>query len=303
MTDSLSGADAPGAAGASRSGAQTPEAAGATGVMVVGAEGRMGLEVRAALADEPSLRFVGALERPGHDAIGQSLPSQGGAQDGEQSVVLHDDPKRALEGCGVAIDFSIPAATLANLRAAADAGVAYVTGTTGFDEAGKAKIARFAERIPVLHAPNFSVSVNVLGHLAREAARLLGEGYDAELFELHHSQKRDAPSGTALFLAEAVAEGQSLATGQKKNLRDHLVLERAGETGERPKDAIGIQTLRGGDNPGEHTIYFIGRGERIELTHRAATRGHFAVGAVRAAAWLVGRKPGLYRIEQVLGLD
>lgn len=294
MTDSLSGADAPGAAGA-------------TGVMVVGAEGRMGLEVRAALADEPSLRFVGALERPGHDAIGQSLSSLGGAQDGardgEQSVVLHDDPKRALEGCGVAIDFSIPAATLANLRAAADAGVAYVTGTTGFDEAGKAEIARFAEGIPVLHAPNFSVSVNVLGHLAREAARLLGEGYDAELFELHHSQKRDAPSGTALFLAEAVAEGQGLATGQKKNLRDHLVLERAGETGERPRHAIGIQTLRGGDNPGEHTIYFIGRGERIELTHRAATRGHFAVGAVRAAAWLVGRKPGLYRIEQVLGLD
>jgi 4-hydroxy-tetrahydrodipicolinate reductase len=259
-----------------------------TGVMVVGAQGRMGLEVRTALQDEPSLHLAGALERAGHDELGQTLP---------EGVVLRDDPKAALENCGVAIDFSIPTATITNLSAAADAGVAYVTGTTGFDEAGKRELAHFAERIPVLHAPNFSVSVHVLAHLAREAARLLGDGYDAELFELHHGQKRDAPSGTALFLGEAVAEGQG------KKLSDHLVLERAGETGVRPADAIGIQTLRGGDNPGEHTIYFIGRGERLELTHRAATRGHFAVGAVRAAAWIVGREPGLYRIEQVLGLD
>jgi 4-hydroxy-tetrahydrodipicolinate reductase len=278
-------------------GARLDEASSVTGVMVVGAQGRMGLEVRAALAEEPSLRFAGALERPGHDAIGQTIGDEAG------SVTLYDDPHRALEGCGVAIDFSIPTATLTNLQAAADAGVAYITGTTGFDEAGKAEIARLAEKIPVLHAPNFSVSVNVLGHLAREAARLLGDGYDAELFELHHGQKRDAPSGTALFLGEAVAEGQGLATGRVKKLKDHLVLERAGDTGARPDDVIGIQTLRGGDNPGEHTIYFIGTGERIELTHRSATRGHFAVGAVRAAAWIVGRKPGLYRIEQVLGLD
>ena len=145
--------------------------------------------------------------------------------------------------------------------------------------------------------------MNVLGHLAREAARLLGDGYDAELFELHHGQKRDAPSGTALFLGEAVAAGQGLAQGREKQLADHVVLERAGETGARPDGVIGIQTLRGGDNPGEHTVYFIGRGERIELSHRAATRGHFARGAVRAAAWIVGRPPGLYRIEQVLGLD
>lgn len=258
------------------------------GVMVVGAQGRMGLEVRAALEGEPRLVFAGALERPGHPEIGARLPGD---------VILRDEPKAALEGCRVAIDFSVPAATLLNLRAAAEAGVAYVTGTTGFDESGRREIERLAERIPVLHAPNFSVSVNVLGHLAREAARLLGDGYDAELFELHHGQKRDAPSGTALFLAEAVAAGQG------KRLADHVVLERAGETGVRPPGAIGIQTLRGGDNPGEHTIYFLGQGERIELTHRAASRGHFAVGAVRAATWILGRPPGLYRIEQVLGLD
>ncbi len=260
---------------------------GATGVMVVGALGRMGLEVRAALAAEPRLRFAGALERPGQPEIGQTLAP---------GVVLQDDPKRALSGCGVAIDFSVPAATLTNLRAAADAGVAYVTGTTGFDAAGLREIERAAERIAVLHTANFSVAVNVLGHLAREAARLLGPAYDAELFELHHGQKRDAPSGTALMLGRAVAEGQGIT------LEDHMVLERAGETGARPARAIGIQTLRGGDNPGEHTIYFLGRGERLELTHRAATRGHFAAGAVRAAAWIVGRKPGLYRFEQVLEL-
>lgn len=261
---------------------------GMTGVMVVGAQGRMGLEVRAALGGEPTLELAGALERAGHPEIGKTL---------SEGVILQDDPKRALDGCQVAIDFSIPSATLSNLRAAADAGVAYVTGTTGFDSAQQSELESFAQRIPVLHAPNFSVSVNVLGYLAREAARLLGEGYDAELFELHHGQKRDAPSGTALFLGEAVA------TGQGKTLSEHLVLERAGETGERPAGTIGIQTLRGGDNPGEHTIYFIGKGERIELTHRAATRGHFAVGAVRAAAWLAERPAGLYRIEQVLGLD
>ena len=268
----------------------------ATGVMVVGAEGKMGLEIRAALEAEPSLQFAGALERPGHPQVGEAV--SGGAPDGlAVGIVLHEDPKRALEGCGVAIDFSVPTATLANMRAAADVGVAYVTGTTGIDEAGMAEIARHAEQIPVLHAPNFSVSVNVLGHLAREAARLLGNGYDAEIFELHHGQKRDAPSGTALFLAEAIAEGQ------EKRLMEHVVLERAGETGARPEGAIGIQALRGGDNPGEHTIYFIGGGERVELSHRAATRAHFAVGAVRAAAWMVGKAPGLYRIEQVLGLD
>jgi 4-hydroxy-tetrahydrodipicolinate reductase len=259
----------------------------ATGVMVVGALGKMGLEVRAALATEPRLFFAGALERPGHPEAGQSVAP---------GVVLQDEAKHALVGCGVAIDFSIPAATLANLRAAADAGVAYVTGTTGFDAAGLREIERLAERVPVIHTANFSVAVNVLAHLAREAARLLGPAYDAELFELHHGQKRDAPSGTALLLGRAVAAGQGV------DLEKHMVLERSGETGARPAGAIGIQTLRGGDNPGEHTIYFLGRGERLELTHRAATRGHFAAGAVRAAAWIVGRKPGLYRFEQVLEL-
>jgi 4-hydroxy-tetrahydrodipicolinate reductase len=197
----------------------------------------------------------------------------------------------------VAIDFSVPAAALAALRAAAAAGVAYVTGTTGFSEAERAEIAELARRVPLVHAPNFSLTVNVLAWLVREAARRLGPDFDAEIFELHHSAKRDAPSGTALRLGRAIAE----ARGGK--LEDHLVLERAGEIGARRAGSIGIQTLRGGDNTGEHDVYFVGRGERLELAHRSFTRDHLARGAVRAAAWLPGRPPGLYPLEQILDLE
>jgi 4-hydroxy-tetrahydrodipicolinate reductase len=257
-------------------------------VLVVGALGRMGERVRSALASEPGLRLAAALEAPGHPGVGTVL---------EGDVQVEDDPKAAFARAEVAIDFSVPTATLANLRVAADAGVAYVTGTTGFDEAGRAEIAALAERIPVLHAPNFSLSVNVLAWLVREAARRLGPGFDAEIVELHHAAKRDAPSGTALRLGEAVAEGRA------QQLADRLILERAGDVGARPEGAVGIQTLRGGDNPGEHSVFFVGTGERLELVHRSQTRDHFARGAVRAASWLVGRPPGLYRIEEALGLD
>jgi 4-hydroxy-tetrahydrodipicolinate reductase len=257
-------------------------------LLVIGALGRMGECVRRAVADEPALRFSAALEAVGNPGVGTVL---------EGGVRVEDDPKAAMARADVAIDFSVPAATLANLRVAADCGIAYVTGTTGFRNDERDEIAQLASRIPVLHAPNFSPAVNLLAWLTREAARRLGPGYDAEIVELHHAAKRDAPSGTALRLGEAIATGR----GQK--LADHLVLERAGEIGARPESAIGIQTLRGGDNPGEHTVIFAGQGERLELVHRSRTRDHFAGGAVRAAIWLLGRKPGLYSIETVLGLD
>jgi 4-hydroxy-tetrahydrodipicolinate reductase len=243
----------------------------------------MGQAVRAALAGEASLQLAAALEASGHPELGSALAP---------GVELMDDAKAALAGCQVAIDFTVPAATLGALRAAADAGVAYVTGTTGLSEVEREELAELARRIPVLHAPNFSVAVNLLAWLVAEATRRLGPGYDAEIVEMHHAAKRDAPSGTALRLAEAIAEARGVP------LAGHLVLERAGETGARPEGAIGVQTLRGGDNPGEHTVLFVG-----ELAHRSHTREHFARGAVRAAAWLAGREPGLYRIEQVLGLD
>jgi 4-hydroxy-tetrahydrodipicolinate reductase len=255
--------------------------------VVVGALGRMGERVRAAIAEESGLALAGALEAVGHPGIGETLA---------EGVVVVDDAKAAFAGAEVAIDFTVPTATLANLRIAADAGVAYVTGTTGLGDTERRELARAAERIAVLHAPNFSLSVNLLARLTREAAARLGPDFDAEIVELHHGAKRDAPSGTALRLAEAVAEGRGGSAA------DALVLERAGEIGARPSGAIGVQSLRGGDCPGEHTVLFVGRGERLELIHRAATRDHFARGAVQAAVWLAGRPPGLYAVEEALGL-
>jgi 4-hydroxy-tetrahydrodipicolinate reductase len=256
--------------------------------LVVGAMGRMGQCVRAAIAESPQLELGAALEVRGHPSVGDSI---GGA------IKISDDPKAALSACEIAIDFTTPEATLEVMRAAAEVGAAYVCGTTGFSDAQRAEIGDLAARIPIVHAPNFSVSVNILAWLTREAARKLGGGYDAELVEIHHSEKRDAPSGTSLHLAEAVAAGRD------QKLADHLVLERTGNIGARPEDAIGIQTLRGGDIAGEHTVMFVGQGERLELVHRASTRDHFARGAVRAAEWLAGRDPGLYPVTRVFGLE
>jgi 4-hydroxy-tetrahydrodipicolinate reductase len=255
-------------------------------VAVVGALGRMGQMVREAVARDPELVVGGALERPGHPELGSPI----------DGATLTDDADAAFSGNDVVIDFSIPESTLRNLQRAAALGVAYVTGTTGFDAEGLKRIRECAERIPVVHAPNFSLAVNVLAWLVREAAAKLGPEFDAELVELHHAAKRDAPSGTALRLAEAVAEGRGVY------LAAHLLLERSGEVGARVPGTIAVQALRGGDNPGEHTVLFVGRGERIELVHRSATRAHFADGAVRAAKWLVGRAPALYPVERIFGL-
>jgi 4-hydroxy-tetrahydrodipicolinate reductase len=171
-----------------------------------------------------------------------------------------------------------------------------VCGTTGFSQRERGELASLAKRLPLVLAPNFSIAVHVLTHLVGEAARLLGPDFDAEIVELHHAAKRDAPSGTALRLAAAVAS----ARGQ--DLEAALVLAREGETGARPAGAIGVQALRGGDSPGEHTVLLVGRGERLELAHRAATRDHFAAGALHAARWARGRPPGLYGMDDVLAL-
>ncbi len=259
------------------------------GVLVSGALGKMGERVRAALAEQPSLELAAAVEGPGHAGIGSEVAP---------GIAVTDDLKAALTRSTVAIDFTVPVATLSLLRGAADAGVAAVVGTTGFSGEERAEIEQLATRIPLVLAPNFSVSVNVLMHLVEKASGLLPE-FDAEIVELHHSAKRDAPSGTALGLAEAIARGR------KQTAKDHLVVSREGETGPRPEGAIGIQTLRGGDNPGEHTVHLISQGERLELAHRAYTRDHFAQGAVRAAAWLLeNKKPAaLYTMRDVLDLS
>jgi 4-hydroxy-tetrahydrodipicolinate reductase len=257
------------------------------GICVVGALGRMGERVRAAVAEEPATRLAALLEGPESPGVGSEV----------DGLAVGDDPAAAVAAADAVIDFSVPEATLAAAAAAAEAGVPYAAGTTGFTPDQRAELERHASRIPMVLAANFSVAVNVLAHLTREAAGLLGEGFDAEIVELHHAAKRDAPSGTALWL------GETIAAVRGTTLEKAGVLSREGHVGARRAGEIGIVALRGGDNPGEHVVHFVGQGERIELAHRSLTRDHFAAGAVRAARWLVGRDPGLYTMPDVLGLS
>ncbi len=259
-------------------------------VLVVGALGKMGQRVRAAVREEPALHVGVGLEKPGHEeGYDPSLEDEG--------FPLTHEPERAIENCDVIIDFSVPQATLGLLRHSAARGIPSVIGTTGFSEAELEEIRQLSEDAPIVLAPNFSVAVNVLGHLTQKASELLGEGYDAEIVEIHHSAKRDAPSGTAIWL------GEQLAQGRNQELAKQACYTRHGEIGARPAGEIGLQTLRGGDVAGEHTVYFFGEGERLELIHRASTRDHFARGSVRAAVWILDKEPGLYGMDRVLGLD
>jgi 4-hydroxy-tetrahydrodipicolinate reductase len=207
------------------------------------------------------------------------------------------DARAALRGAAVAIDFSLPQAVAAHAEACADAGVPLLVGTTGLDAQSLSRLEACTRRIAVVLAPNTSVGVNVMINLAARAARALDAGFDVEIHEAHHRMKRDAPSGTALALGAAVAEarGTSLAAVG--------VYAREGNIGPRPPAAIGFSVVRAGDIVGEHTVLFAGEGERIEITHRAGDRMGFARGALRAARWLIGRAPGLYRMSDVLGLE
>jgi 4-hydroxy-tetrahydrodipicolinate reductase len=211
-------------------------------------------------------------------------------------VHVVDDLAKALGGADVVVDFTTHEASARHAEACADRGVALVIGSTGFTVEAKARVAAAARRIPVVLSPNMSVGVNVLFELVRQAAQVLGDAYDVEIVEIHHKKKRDAPSGTAVRLGEVAAE----ALG--RDPKDAFAFARHGIMGERPPWQIGVQTLRGGDVVGEHTVYFCGEGERLELTHRATSRDQFARGAVRAAQWVPGRPAGLYDMADVLGL-
>ena len=263
-------------------------------VVVAGASGRMGGHIIRMVAADPELALVGATERagfpPGLDAAAAAgLPPSGVPVTAELEPVL-------ASGADVVVDFTSSEASAAHAEACARAGAAHVIGSTGFSREARARVEAAATRIPVVLSPNMSVGVNVLFALVREAARTLGDAYDVEVVEMHHRKKKDAPSGTALRLAEVAAE----ALGRDP-ARD-LAFARHGMIGERPPREIGVQTLRGGDVVGEHTVFFAGEGERLELTHRATSRDQFARGAVRAARWVVGRPAGLYDMADVLGL-
>jgi len=253
----------------------------------------MGHAILRAIADAEGAALAAAVERSDYPYLAADASQMAGLSASGVRVV---DQRPAKGAADVWIDFSVPAATVANVNAAAAAGAAIVIGTTGLSAADKAEIATAAKTIPVVLAPNMSVGVNVMLKLVAEAARMLGAAYDVELVETHHRLKRDAPSGTALRLAEAVAEasGRDLATTAR--------YERHGDIGPRTAAEIGIQTLRGGDVFGDHTVFFLGQGDRIEITHRASSRDTFARGAVRAALWLSGKPAGLFDMRDVLGL-
>jgi 4-hydroxy-tetrahydrodipicolinate reductase len=262
-------------------------------VVVTGAAGRMGTQIARVVRATEGMALAGAVERPG-PSVGQDAGALAGL--GPLGVVVMDDLAKALDGADVVVDFTSHEASARHAEACADRGVALVVGSTGFTPEAKARVAAAAKRIPVVLSPNMSVGVNVLFELVRQAAEVLGDAYDVEIVEMHHKKKRDAPSGTAVRLGEIAAE----ALG--RDPKDALAYSRHGIIGERPPWQIGLQTLRGGDVVGEHTVYFVGEGERIELTHRATSRDQFARGAVRAAQWVVGQPPGVYDMAAVLGL-
>ena len=262
-------------------------------IAVCGAAGRMGQRIIVA-ALEAGCTLSGALERPGHPLVGTDAGLPAGL--GVIGVAISDDLNAVVDGCDVLIDFTTPKVSLKNLEVCGLKKKAIVIGSTGFTPEERLLAAELARDIPCVLAPNMSVGVNVCFKILKDVAKTLGDDFDVEIVELHHNKKKDAPSGTAVRMGEVVAE--ALGRDYNKVANYH----REGICGERTKEEIGLQTVRGVDIIGEHTVYFIGMGERIEITHRAMTRDMFSRGSVRAAQWVVGKTPGLFDMQDVLGL-
>jgi 4-hydroxy-tetrahydrodipicolinate reductase len=262
-------------------------------IVIVGAGGRMGRTLIESVLNTPAVRLHAALERSDSELIGQDAGLFAGRQTG---VKISHDLEAALEGADVLIDFTRPEATRLYLKACIAKGVNMVIGTTGFDEAGKQEIAAAAQTIGVVFAANYSVGVNLTFKLLDMAARVLSEGYDIEIIEAHHRHKVDAPSGTALKMGEVIASAQG------KSLKDLAVYAREGVTGERKAGTIGFSAIRGGDIVGDHTVLFAGTGERIEISHRSASRAGYADGSLRSVRFLAGKRKGLFDMIDVLGL-
>ncbi|MBB3994374.1 4-hydroxy-tetrahydrodipicolinate reductase [Sulfitobacter undariae] len=266
-----------------------------TGITITGVSGRMGQMLVQQVATNPKAHLVGAVERAGHDWIGQDLGQvMGGAANG---VIVTADAAAAMIEADAVIDFTAPLATLAFAAVAADAGIVHVIGTTGMSADEIAQLSLPAKRSVIVRAGNMSLGVNLLTQLTRKVAAALDEDFDIEIIESHHNQKVDAPSGTALMLGEAAAEGRGVA------LADVSDSGRDGITGARKRGDIGFSAIRGGDIVGEHDVMFAGAGERIVLRHIASDRAVFARGALKAALWGQGRSPGEYDMLDVLGLN
>ncbi len=263
-------------------------------VGVIGCGGRMGRAVLREVLGASDLELAGGIERSGHPDLGRDLGLLAGV--GATGLVAGTDLAALLERSDALIEFSTSAASLEHARSCADRGRPLVVGTTGFSAEQDRELSRLAERFPLLVAPNMSLGVNLLLVLTEQVARALGPDFDIEILEMHHRQKVDAPSGTALALGRAAAEGRGV------RLDEAAVRVRDGVTGPRVQGTIGFATLRGGDVVGDHSVIFAGEGERIVLQHLAADRRIYARGAVAAARWLVGRPPGRYAMRDVLGL-
>ena len=266
---------------------------GMTKIAIVGATGRMGRMLIESVLKDGGATLVSAIDQPGTHAIGKDAGELVGMPCG---VPVTSDVEEGIARADCVIDFTRPEGTLEHLAICLRHKVAIVIGTTGFDEAGKQKIASASDEIPVVFAPNMSVGVNVVFKLLDTASRILSEGYDIEIVEAHHKLKIDAPSGTALRMGEVVAN----ALG--RDLKECAIYGREGVTGERDPSTIGFATVRGGDIVGDHTVMYCGTGERIEISHKAGSRMPYALGSLRAARFLAGKKSGLFDMQDVLGL-
>ncbi len=262
-------------------------------IAIVGASGRMGRMLIESILKDSEAMLVAAIDQPGTPTLGKDVGELVGMPCG---VSVSSDVEAGIALADCLIDFTRPEGTLGHLEICRRHGVAIVIGTTGFDAAGKQAIATAATEIPVVFAPNMSVGVNVVFKLLDTASRILNEGYDIEVVEAHHRHKVDAPSGTALRLGEIVAQ----ALG--RDLKQCAVYGREGVTGERDPSTIGFATVRGGDIVGDHTVMYCGTGERVEVSHKASSRMPYALGSLRAARFLAGRKNGLFDMQDVLGL-
>ena len=262
-------------------------------IAIAGASGRMGRMLIETVLNDSDAQLVGALDRPGVPQLGQDAGAFLGKTTG---VLLTDDIERVFADADYLIDFTRPEGTMAHLEAALRHNVKMIVGTTGFSDEQKAQLKQAGEKIAVVFAPNMSVGVNVTLKLLDFAAKHFAQGYDIEVIEAHHRHKVDAPSGTALAMGEVIAH----ALG--RDLKDCAVYAREGVTGERDPSTIGFSAIRGGDIVGDHTVLFAGIGERVEITHKSASRLSYAQGALRAARFLQGHEKGFFDMQDVLGL-
>ncbi len=261
---------------------------------VIGAAGRMGAAVVHEISETEGCVLVAAADDAGHPALGEDAGTRAGV--GALGVPIGDDPAGVFERSAVVIEFSLPDATTRHAGMAGAAATPHVIGTTGLDAAQERAVRDAARRAPIVVAPNMSLAVNILFALTRQVAGILDDRFDIEIFEMHHKHKVDAPSGTALGLGRAAAEGRGVAFDEVAQMT------RQGQTGARRRGDIGFAVLRGGDVVGEHAVTFAVEGERLELAHKASSRRIFSRGAVHAARWAPGRPPGLYGMADVLGL-